>query len=159
MSTTWTFAQLVDALKVQIEALPVILAMDPVPVVRVSMPHAAEDISDVIVFGIDADGTKEQIALGSHSHDEEVTVGCLAGAVRYGSGDAEAKTARDRALAFVAIVDEEIRTNAPTVGTQTLWARVTDYSFDSFPTDIGESNPARVARVAFNIAYKARTNP
>lgn len=159
MSTTWTFAQLVDALKLQIEAVPAIIAFDPKPVVRVSMPHAAEDISDVIVFGVDAEGTKEQMALGSHSHDEEVSVGCAAGAIRYGSGDVEAKAARDRVLAFVAIVDEEIRTNAPQVGTQTLWARVTDYVFESWSAEVGENNPVRIARLTFNIAYKARTNP
>lgn len=159
MSTTWTFAQLVDALKTQVEGLATITALDPVPAVRVSAPHPSEDISDVIIFGIDAEGSKEQIAMGAHSHDEEVTVGCLVETVRYGSGNDEAKTARDRALTIVAIVDNELRTNAPEVGTQTHWARVTDYVFDSFPTDISEGVPARVARVAFNIEYKARTNP
>lgn len=159
MSTTWTFAQFVDALKIQIEAVPAIIAFDPAVAVRVSEPHPGEDVSDVIVLGTDVSRFQEQTALGQYTYDEENTVACIAGTVRYGSGDVVAKDARDRVLDLVAIVDEEIRTNAPQVGTQTIWARVTDDEFSSYPADIGEGNPARVARVSFNIIYKARTNP
>jgi hypothetical protein len=161
MSATWTFAQLVDLLKTQLEADAGILAFGPVPDIRVSVPHAAEDISDIIALGIDAgDDDKIQTALGSHSHDEEVTVGCLAAVIRYGSGDAEAQTARDRVLAFLDVVDEHLRITPIILGAATLRApRVENRTFESFPSQVGEAAPVRVARITFDITYKARTAP
>jgi hypothetical protein len=159
MSTTWTVAEFVDELKTQLEALPAITALDPPVEIRVSIPHADEDISDIISLGIDATDTKEQVALGSHTHDEQVLVGCMAAVIRYGSGDADAKIARDRAVTLVAIVDEELRENAPQVGTQTIWARVVARELETFPSSVGEDRPVRVARVPFDIEYRARTNP
>lgn len=161
MSATWTFAQLVDLLKTQLEVNVDILAFDPVPNIRVSIPHAAEDISDIISLGIDAgDDDKIQTAMGSHSHDEDVTVGCLAAVIRYGSGDVEAATARDRVLAFLDVVDEHLRETPIVLGAATLRApRVENRQFESFPSEVGESAPVRVARISFDITYKARTTP
>lgn len=164
MSATWTFAQLVDLLKVQLEANLTILAFTPVPEIRVSVPHAAEDISDIISLGIDAaDEDKVQTGLGSHSHNEDVTIGCLAAVIRYGSGDDEAKVARDRVLAFVDVLDTHLRETpiAPgAVGDAILRnPRVENRVFESFPSEVGESAPVRVARIAFDITYSARTAP
>jgi len=161
MSATWTFAQLVDLLQTQLQADAGILAFDPVPEIRVSVPHAAESISDIIALGIDAgDDDKIQTALGSHSHDEEVTVGCLAAVIRYGSGDVEAKTARDRVLAFLDVVDEHLRETPIVLGASTLRApRVENRTFESFPSIVGENQAVRVARISFDITYKARTTP
>lgn len=159
MSTTWTVAEFVDELKVQLEGLAAIAALDPAPEIRVSIPHRDEDISDIIALGVDAIDQKEQALLGAHTHDEIVTIGCMAAAIRYGSGDADAKQARDRALLLAGIVDEEIRENAPDVGTQTVWARVSARELETFPSIVGEDVPVRVARVPFDITYRARTNP
>lgn len=156
MSTTWTFAQLVDTLKTQLE--PLVASFDPGVEVRVSMPSADESISDVIVLGIDADDMdKGQVSLGSHTHDEEVTIVCLVGAIRYGSGDVEAKAARDRCLELLAVIDEEIRTNTPEVGVQTFRCHVTNRTFESFPSMAGAS-AVRVARITFDLEYRARTD-
>jgi hypothetical protein len=159
MSTTWTVAEFVDELKLQLDALPAITALDPPVEIRVSIPHAAEDISDIIALGIDATDIKEQVSLGAHTHDEQPIVGCMAAVIRYGSGDADAKIARDRAMLLASIVDEEIRENAPEVGTQTIWARVSARELETFPSIVDEDVPVRVARVRFDIEYRARTNP
>lgn len=162
MSATWTVAEFVDTLKAQLEVLPAILAFDPVPAIRVSVPHAQEDISDIISLGIDAsDVEKIQTAMGSHSHDEDVIVGCLAAVIRYGSGDEDAKIARDRVFSFLDVVDEHLRETAIVIGAATLRApRVESRELETFPSQVGENNAAvRVARIPFDITYKARTTP
>ena len=110
-------------------------------------------------LGVDATDAKEPVALGAQRHDEDNVVGCLISVIRYGSGDTEAKAARDRANFLMAEVDDEIRTNSPKVGDQTLNMRVTNREYESFPTKDQENAPVRVARILFDVVYKARTSP
>lgn len=156
MSTTWTYAAYVDALAAAIDALPVIDAMDPRPEIRVALPSAAESISDMIVFGIQATDLKEKVLMGQTTQDEEVGLTCLARAIRYGSGDVIAKQARDRVVAYVAIVDDFLRQTGITVGTQTLREIVTNRDFTGLPGGT-EGNPAQFASIIFDIEYRART--
>ena len=160
MSTTWTFAQLVDLLKTQLDANAAILALTPVPEIRVSVPHADESISDVVVFGIDVTDIKEQRLMGGHLHDEDNTVGCMAAVIRYGSGDTDAKEARDRVLLLLDIVDEHLRETDIVLGQQALRGpTLTNRVFESFPSLVGQDQPVRVARVTFDLEYTARTTP
>lgn len=161
MSATWTFAEFVDTLKAQLEVLPAILAFDPVPAIRLVQPAEGESLSDVIGFGVEvSDDDKIQALVGSHSHDEEVRVQCIAEAIRYGSGDVEAKIARDRVLAYLDIIDEHLRETRIDVGLQTLrTARVESREFKAYAAIVGEDHPARFARIIFDITYKARTTP
>jgi len=161
MSATWTFPAFVDLLKTQLEALPAILAFDPVPAVRLFQPALGESLSDMIGLGGEvADDEKIQTALGSHSHDEEVRVSCIAESVRYGSGDVEAVTARNVVNAYLDIIDEHIRTTDFVIGAATLRApRVEERHYTSYGTTVGENQPARYARILFDITYKARTTP
>lgn len=155
--TTWTFPSFVDQLATAIAALPVITAMDPTPVVRATLPSAAEDISDMIVFGYEAADLKEKVQLGTTTQDEEVGLTCLARSIRYGSGDTVGKTARDRVVAYVAIVDEYLRENELSVGIQVLRQIVATREFALLPGMVGEDQPAMFAAVIFDIEYRART--
>lgn len=158
MSADWTFAEMVDLLVAGVG--PLVGALDPPVVARASLPHAGEDLSDFVAFGISAvDQEKIQTGLGAHSHDEEVLIGCIANVVRYGSGDDEALECRDRAVEIIAIIDEYCRENPVNVGTQTLSIYVDNREFVGFPVEIGEGSPARVATITFDIDYRARTNP
>ena len=157
MSTTWTFPAYVDALATAVAALPVILAMNPVPSVRVTLPSAAEDISDMIVFGYEAVDLKEKTVMGTTTQEEEVSLTCLARSIRYGSGDVVGKQARDRVVAYVAIVDDYLRETGITVGTQTLREIVATREFALLPGMVGEDQPAMFAAVVFDIEYRART--
>lgn len=157
--STWTFAAFCDALKVLLDADTTLLALSPVPEVRVSVPHAQEDISDVIVLGIDAgDDEKGQTLMAGNTsvHDETVTVGCQAAVIRYGSGDVESKAARDRVLELMNITDRVVRDNPLEVGVQTFRKTLTNRQYDSFPADV-DGAPVRVARCSFDIVYRART--
>lgn len=158
MSTTWTFPSFVDQLATAIDALPVIDAMNPRPTIRVSLPSAAEDISDMIVFGYEALDTKEKISLGQTTQDEEVSLTCLARAIRYGSGDVVGKEARDRVVSYVAIVDDYLREIKVPVGTQMLRQMITEREFALLPGMVGEDQPAMFAAIVFDIDYRARTD-
>lgn len=158
MSTTWTFPSFVDQLAAAIDLLPVIDAMDPRPAIRVALPSAAEDISDMIVFGYEASDEKEKVVLGSTTQDEEVTITCLARAIRYGSGDVVGKAARDRVVAYVAIVDDYLRETGVEVGVQMLRQMITTREFALLPGMVGEDQPAMFAAIVFDIDYRARTD-
>jgi len=157
VSTTWTFPAFVDQLAAAIVALPVITAMNPTPEVRVNVPSESEDISDLILFGYEVGDIKEKVSLGTTTEDEEVSVQCLARAVRYGSGEVVAKEARDRVVAYVAIVDEYLRENEVMVGVQTMRQLVTDREYAALPGMVGDDKPARFAVIIFDIDYRART--
>lgn len=160
MTALWTVPAYCDALKAALVALPAITALDPLPEVRVSMPSVEEGIADYIVLGFEAsDQEKQIIGIGQHGHDEDVLLGCIVGVVREGHGEAEAITARDRAVAIVGIIDEFLRETGVEVGTQTLRQILTNRDLETFPTLVGESTAARVARVRFDIDYRARTDP
>lgn len=161
MSTLWTVPQVCDDLKAAVAALPAITALDPLPEVRVSMPSLEEGLADYVVLGFEAvDQVKEMVGLGQHGHDEEVLLGCLVGVVRAGHGESEAVTARDRAVLITSIIDEFLRETGVEVGTQTLRMMLTNRELETFPTTIGDSDTAaRVARVRFDIDYRARTDP
>ena len=158
MSTTWTFPSFVDQLAVAVAALPAITTLDPTPAVRVALPSAAEDISDMIVFGYEATDEKEKVSLGQTTQDEEVSLTCLARAIRYGSGDTVGKTARDRVVTYVAIVDDYLRENKVlTSGVQMFRQMITTREFALLPGFVGEDQPAMFAAIVFDIDYRART--
>lgn len=158
MSTTWTFPSFVDQLVTAIDALPVIDAMDPRPTIRATLPSPAEDISDVIVFGYEAVFEKEKVSLGQTTQDEEVSLTCLARAIRYGSGDTVGKAARDRVVAYMEIVDAYLRDNTVNVGTQTLRHDVDRGEHALLSGMVGEDQPAMFAAIVFDIDYRARTD-
>lgn len=158
MSTTWTFPSFVDQLVTAIDALPVIDAMSPRPTIRATLPSAAEDISDLIVFGYEALDIKEKISIGQTTQDEEVSITCLARAIRYGSGDTVGKEARDRVVSYVAIVDDYLRETKVPVGTQMLRQMITEREFALLPGMVGADQPAMFAAIVFDIDYRARTD-
>ena len=161
MSTLWTIAEFCDELVTALEGLSTITALTPLPEVRTSIPSLEEGIADYIVIGFEAsDQEKGQVALGFHGHDEEVLLGCLVGVIRSGGGETEAKQARDRALLIVSIIDEYLRETGVNVGTQTLRQVLANRDLETFPTTIGDNeSTVRVARVRFDIDYRARTDP
>ena len=154
---TWTFPAFVDQLATAVAALPAITALDPEPEVRVTLPSAAEDISDMIVFGYEATDLQEKVLIGSTTQDEEVSLTCLARSIRYGSGDEVGRAARDRVVAYVAIVDEYLRENDVLVSAQNLRQIVASREFALLPGMVGEDQPAMFAAIIFDIEYRART--
>lgn len=154
----WTFAELVDDLQAAVAARPGITGLTPLPQVRVSIPAADEPWADLIVLGVDASDTKEPVAIGTDRHDEEVSVTCYTQAIRYGSGETEAKAARDRANLLLSEVDDEIRTNPPTVGDQQLRMKVTERDYKALPWEDSNGATLRLAQISFTIDYRARTS-
>lgn len=156
---TWTAPAFTAALTTQVAARPVVASLAN-PTVRVVdyLPSPEENLTDTVIIGYEAEDDAEAIALGDNRHDETVIVRCLIITVRPGAGEAVARQCKDRAALLLGEVDDELRTNAPEVGNQTLRARVSRRSFtDDFATSADRGGPVRRYVVGFEITYRART--
>lgn len=157
MSNEWTaFAfkrQLVD----QVGA---VLNVDP-PTVRLVtyFPSPDEPLTDTIIIGHTASDDKEQVTMAGDvsRHDETVDLECQVRVVRTGSGEEPAREAEDRAALLLSIVDTQLRTDAPSVGSQTVNARVATRDAVLFASQSSDGVPLRVCLIDFVVTYKART--
>lgn len=154
----WTAPAFLDALVTQIGVRAGITSLTPTVRVLAYYPGADEPLTDAILLGFTVTDTNEPAALGNQSHEEEVTIDCEVRVVRPGAGAVPAKVARDRAADILGEIHDEVATNWPQVGTQTIAARVQSRTMSQFPYQAGET-AVRVCLIEFVIVYKARTTP
>lgn len=160
MSYTWTAPSFKRQLAANIRLISGLNTTGQ-PEVRVTTYAVSlqESLTDIIVIGSEATDDNEQVILNAAArpHDEVVTLACGIRVIRPGAGEEVAQSAEDRLIALLAHVTDEVHTNAPDVGRQTLGATVTGRRLETYPTDVG-GTPVRVAEVEFQIVYTARTD-
>lgn len=154
----WTAPAFLDALTTQIAARAGIIALTPTVRVLAYYPGPDEPLTDAILLGFTVTDSNEPAALGNQSHQEDVTIDCEIRVVRPGAGSSPASAARDRAALILGEIHDEVATNWPQVGTQTIAARVQGRTMTQFPYQAGET-ATRVCLIEFQILYKARTTP
>lgn len=154
----WTGFDFVDTFETNLKARASLTALSPAPKVFSWRPGEQEWTTDMIIVGHEFSDREDQEHIGppaSAVHDETVDVQGRIVVVRPDGADA-VDTARTRATVLVEEVEQELRDNTPSVGVQTVWARITSHQVEQFvvPTEAGA---ARVCEVEFTITYKART--
>lgn len=161
MSTDWTAFDFQTKLAAQVTTAITAAALDPPePRVLTYFPSPDESLTDTVVIGHVVSDTKEQVTLAAENarHDEEVTLECVIRVMRHGAGEDTAKAARDRAVVLLAVVDDEVRSNKPKVGNQTLSANISSRTGAFFPWITQEGAGVREALIEFDITYRARTS-
>lgn len=157
MSNEWTAFAFKRQLVEQVEA---VLSVDP-PEVRLLtyFPSPDDLLTDTIIVGHTASDDKEQVTMAGTSsrHDETVNVECQVRVVRPGAGEKPAREAEDRAAKLLSVVDTQLRTSAPAVGSQTLSARVATRDAVLFASQASDGTPLRVCLIDFVVTYRART--
>lgn len=157
MSTNWTAYDFKRDLADAVATRAGITGLTPTVRVLTYFPSPDEPLTDAVIVGHTLSDTKEKVTVGGHRHDETVQVECQVRIARPGAGQDVASSAEDRAETILAEIDDEVRTNAPSVGNQTLTANLSDRTSSLFSWDTGDV-PLKVCIVEFTVTYKARTS-
>lgn len=157
--SSFTGPEFIDELVTALEGNSDLTALTS-PVVNVFgyYPSVSEDSGDSLIIGHTVSDNNDPAAMGQKRFKEAVTVACEIRIIRAGAGKVVAKAARDRAAAIMSVVHEQLTTGFPNVGDQTISARATNRELLQFPSESG-TTPVRVALLAFDIEYEARTRP
>lgn len=145
MATT-TVPAFLDALKAQLEA------REGLTGVGIYTSPQNEEVTESIEFGYRIAGTQGWVALGQRARNDEYTVTGVIWKAVDGSGEADAKVARDWVYAAFAELEDELRTG-PWVD-ESLNALGAQLSRADFSQWYGERQ--RMARMEFDIQCKAR---
>ncbi|GEM_PF-4412629 len=155
----WTAAAFLDGLKAKLDGNSALAALtSPTVDVLTYWPGLEFAATDQIILGSTVTDSQEPAAVGRNRYDQQVDVVCEVRVVRPGGGAAQAKAARDRAVAIVGIVDAQLRTDPPDVTDQTVQAQIAGREMAQFPTAVGTTQ-ARACVISFTVSYTARTSP
>jgi hypothetical protein len=143
---TTTVPAFLDALKAQLEVRAGLAG------VGIYTSPQNEEVTESIEFGYRINGTQGWAALGQRARNDEYTVTGVIWKAVDGSGEADAKTARDWVYDTFAELEDELRTG-PWVdeSLNALGAHLTRADFIQWYGD-----HQRIARMEFDITCKAR---
>lgn len=161
MSADWTAFDMAEALRAAVVARIAALdpALEPTPRVITYLPNPDEQLPDAIIIGyLSSDSEDNQRAhVGGNRFNEEVGLTSRIQVTRPGAGQDVADTARARAQALLAEIDDEVRDNLPPVGDQSWGGIVVDRDAALIATN-RDGTPAQLAVIDFTIRYVARTS-
>lgn len=154
----WTAPAFISSLVTTLSARSGITTLTN-PAVRVLdyWPAIDEKITDALIVGYEAEDTNQEATIGNRTQEETVTIKCEIRVVRPGSGATVAGTARTRTANLLGEVDNQLRTDWPEVGTQTVAARISNRDLMQFPSTDSRGGPVRVCLIRFDVEYRART--
>jgi hypothetical protein len=154
MTAEWTAFEFKRTLRAQVAARTGITGLTPTPRVVSYFPSTDESMTDLIIIGYTAVDSEdnERAHAGGQRFDEQVDIVSQIRVVRSGAGQDTADTAETRAEALLAQVDEEVRTNLPTVGDQAWAGKIIEREGSLFALQ-----SELVCVLEFVIQYRART--
>lgn len=159
MADVFTAPKFLDDLKVLLDADATLSTLTS-PKYRSTTywPSPAEAQTDVVSLGYRCTDDTEHASIGQQRYDQVVRCESKIEIIRPGAGESVAAAARLRATTILDRIHINLRDNRPTVGLQTIEARIIERDMQQYPSEIGDAKtPVRVCEIGFVIRYAART--